>query len=105
MEIVETKLFTTLITELFADEEYRELQNALLKFPAAGNLMEGGHGLRKLRWREEGSGKRGGLRVIYFWPPNENKIFMVTVYKKNRQETLTSEQLKVLGKLAKECLK
>ena len=72
MEIIETPLFTKLIGELLSDDEYRELQQALAVFPEAGDLLEGGHGLRKLRWGLRNSGKTGGLRIIYFWQPTSN---------------------------------
>ena len=105
MIIIETQLFTRLITELLPDEEYRELQNALLAFPEAGDVMEDGVGLRKLRWGTTHGGKRGGLRIIYFWQQQQKRLFMVTAYKKNRQENLTPAQLKILAKWVKEHLK
>lgn len=105
MIIIETQVFTRLITELLPDNEYRELQNALLAFPEAGDVIEAGAGLRKLRWGTTHGGKRGGLRVIYLWQQLQKRLFMVTVYKKNRQENLTSAQLKILAKWVKEHLK
>lgn len=45
-----------------------------------------------------GRGKRGGMRVIYY-RIEENQIFMLFAYPKNRQEDLTAEQLKVLRTL------
>jgi len=105
MVIVETQVFTKLITDLLPDEKYRELQNALLAYPEAGDVIEGGVGLRKLRWGTEHTGKRGGLRIIYFWVPEDQKLFLVTVYKKSRQEDLTPDQLKTLAKWVKERLK
>jgi len=105
MEIIETPLFTKLITDLLPDETYRELQTALLVFPEAGDLIPGGAGLRKLRWTTLHSGKRGGLRIIYFWHPEQKQVFLVTVYKKNRQENLTADQVKILAKWAREHLK
>jgi hypothetical protein len=47
------------------DEEYGELQQFLMQAPEAGSVVPGSGGVRKLRWRREGAGKRGGLRVIY----------------------------------------
>lgn len=105
MAIVETQLFTKLIMDLLPDEKYRELQNALLAFPEAGDVIEAGAGLRKLRWGTEHAGKRGGLRIIYFWAPKEQKVFLVTVYQKTRREDLTADQLKTLAKWVKEHLK
>ncbi|MGH7847431.1 MAG: type II toxin-antitoxin system RelE/ParE family toxin [Candidatus Binatia bacterium] len=88
-----------------SDDDYRALQSALLLRPAAGAIIPGGSGLRKLRWGFAGTGKRGGLRVIYYWQKAEECIYMLLVYPKSRQEDLTPEQLRVLRKLVKENLK
>jgi mRNA-degrading endonuclease RelE of RelBE toxin-antitoxin system len=104
MIFIETPLFTKLIKDLLSDEEYRLLQQTVLLRPEAGDLIRGSGGLRKIRWNTPGSGKRGGLRVIYFWDVSENTIYMLLPYKKSKQEDLTPEQLKVLRKLIKEGL-
>lgn len=52
-----------------------------------------------------GRGKRGGLRVIYYWDPEEGSIYMLFLYPKNRQEDLTPDQLKLLSRIVKEDLK
>ena len=63
---IETKLFTRLVQEYLTDDAYRELQAALMKQPDAGEVIRGTGGVRKLRWRAMGRGKRGGFRVIYY---------------------------------------
>ena len=60
MEIIETPIFTKRITDVLSDEEYSELQWALVINPEAGSVIPGGGGLRKLRWALPGSGKREG---------------------------------------------
>ena len=67
MVIVETPIFTRLIKELMGDDEYRRLQEALIQRPDMGSIIQGSGGLRKVRWNLEGRGKRGGVRVIYYW--------------------------------------
>ena len=51
------------------DESFRAMQNSLMEDPAAGDVIQGTGGLRKLRWvdKRRGKGKSGGLRVIYFY--------------------------------------
>ena len=63
---IETKLFTRLVEDYLPDPDYAQLQNALVVNPEAGNVIPGSGGVRKLRWRAAGRGKRGGYRVIYF---------------------------------------
>lgn len=95
MEFVETSIFTERIGKLLTDEAYRDLQAVLAENPKAGDVIPGAGGLRKLRWRAAGRGKRGGLRIIYYcW--SQDRLYMIFVYPKTRQGDLTSEQLKAL---------
>jgi mRNA-degrading endonuclease RelE of RelBE toxin-antitoxin system len=87
------------------DDEYRKIQLALVLRPEAGKIIPGSGGLRKIRWKSSGSGKRGGLRLIYFWDVQEDRIYMLLIYKKSKQEDLTPSQLKILRNLVKEFLK
>ena len=80
------------------------LQTALMLRPDAGDLIRGTGGLRKIRWALPGIGKRGALRVIYYWNQPDT-IFMLLPYRKTKQDDLTPEQLKQLRALVKECLK
>ncbi len=105
MLFIETPIFTKLVTELISDDEYRKLQLALVLRPEAGKIFPGSGGLQKIRWKSGGSGKRGGLRVIYFWGVPEDTIYMLLIYKKSKQEDLTPNQLKTLRNLVKEFLK
>ena len=105
MLIIETPLFTKLIQELVPDENYRLLQQTLILRPETGDLIQGGGGLRKIRWKVPGRGKRGGLRVIYYWDVSAERIYMLLAYLKNQQEDLTPAQLRQLRQLIKEWLK
>lgn len=102
MEIIETPVFTRKIKDVLSDDEYSRLQWALVIHPEAGALIPGGKGLRKLRWLVSGKGKRGGLRVIYYWHMREEKIYMLLPYRKSEQEDLTKEQLKILLEYVKD---
>lgn len=102
MDIVETSIFTRQVQALLSDDDYRELQLALILHPDSGAIIPGSGGLRKIRWSMQGRGKRGGVRVIYYWIDAQNKILMLFMYAKNEQEDLTPEQLKVLRKIVEE---
>ena len=105
MRFVETPVFTRLVQDLLPDDDYRCLQFSLLLRPEAGAIIPGGGGLRKVRWSLPGKGKRGGLRVIYYWHRAEEVIYLLLIYQKSRQEDLTQEQLRLLRKLVKENFK
>jgi len=96
MELIETSVFTKQIVEELSDEEYRALQLALVARPNAGDLIPGSGGLRKLRWKLPGRGKRGGARVIYFWQSKDHKIFLLFLYPKNVRSDLSPKELRIL---------
>ena len=98
MVFYETAIFTEQIVELLDDDSYRELQSVLIRQPESGALIPHSRGLRKIRWRGAGRGKRGGIRVIYYLVARE-QIYMLYAYAKNRQEDLTSEQTQRLRNL------
>ena len=102
MHFLETPIFTAEIRGLLEDESYRKLQLTLLLRPQAGPVIRGSGGLRKVRWALAGKGKRGGLRVIYYWHEGEESFYMLFVYQKNDQEDLTPAQLRVLRRLVRE---
>ena len=102
MEIIETPIFTKKIKSVLSDNEYRKLQWVLVVNPEAGVVIPGSGGLRKLRWAIPGGGKRGGLRIIYYWYSQDQRIYMLLPYKKSGQEDLTNEQIKILAEYVKE---
>jgi len=102
MVVIETSIFTRQVQELLSDEEYRELQTALVNRPNAGSIIVGSGGLRKLRWSTKGKGKRGGSRVIYYWAVMPEQLLMLLIYSKSERADLTHEQLKILKKMVEE---
>ena len=96
MVFVETPIFYRRVQEYMDDDEYAELQTFLADRPEAGNVIKGSGGMRKLRWSGSGRGKRGGLRVIYYWWVAKDRISMLLMYPKNEQDDLTADQLKQL---------
>ena len=99
MEFIETSFFTADICELLDDRAYREFQMVLAARPDAGAVIRGTSGARKIRWRLPGTGKSGGLRVIYYWDVRHDRIYLLLAYRKARQETLTPSQKATLGEM------
>ena len=102
MVIAETTIFTRLIQELVSDDEYKELQEALVSRPDLGDLIKGSGGIRKARWNLDGTGKSGGVRVIYYWVVNDDHIRMLYVYPKGKQANLTRAQVAQLKAVVEE---
>lgn len=97
MRFIETPVFTRRITAFTSDEDYRRLQQALLRRPTQGDVIEGTGGVRKLRWGEAGRGKRGSLRIIYYWNEARILFLMLFVYRKSEQKDLSTDQRKALA--------
>lgn len=91
---VETSTFTRLIQDYLTDEDYRLLQQELMRNPEAGAVIRGSGGVRKIRWAAAGRGKRGGYRVIYFVRRLNGEFWMLTVYPKNVRDSIPGHVLK-----------
>lgn len=96
----ETTSFTASVGNYLTDDEYRTLQTHMQLNPEAGDVMPRSGGFRKLRWADgrRGKGKRGGLRVIYYWLMNDGQFWMFAIYDKDELVNLTAEQEKALKK-------
>jgi hypothetical protein len=95
---IETTSFTATVGDYLTDDEYRQLQREMLKNPETGDVMPRTGGFRKLRWSDgrRGKGKRGGLRVIYYWLLGDGQFWMFAIYDKDELENLTADQEKQL---------
>jgi mRNA-degrading endonuclease RelE of RelBE toxin-antitoxin system len=102
MLFVETKLFTRLLPDYLTDEEYKDFQSHLAANPESGDIMQRTGGLRKVRWKSKGKGKRAGVRIIYYFQSRVSRIYLLTLYTKNEVSDLSPEECKVLMKLMKE---
>lgn len=80
------------------DDRYKDLQNTLMGDPEAGAVIKGTGGLRKLRFEDtrRNKGKRGGLRVIYYYKVSNVEFLMFTLYDKDEASDLSAEQKKSL---------
>jgi mRNA-degrading endonuclease RelE of RelBE toxin-antitoxin system len=79
----------------------RILQNELLADPKAGNVIEHSGGLRKIRFGIKGRGKRGGIRIIYFYHELKVRIYLLVSYSKNEKDDLSAKELEILRNIAK----
>jgi len=105
VKFIETDAFTRRVVEVMSDDEYRNLQQALLARPTHGVLIPGTGGARKIRWGSQARGKRGGFRVIYYWHPARQIFLMLYLYSKTEQGDLTATQRRGLGKVIDENFK
>ena len=93
---IESAAFERLCALYLDDDEYAELQQFMMETPEAGQVVPGSGGVRKLRWKRQGMGKRGGLRVIYYLRYRPNEIWMLALYAKAKQKNVPGHILKQL---------
>lgn len=92
--VVETSAFTRRAEKLLSAEEYEDLIIYLARYRAAGDEIPGTGGVRKLRFRAFGRGKRGGVRAIYYFYDENTPLYAIFLYGKNEQTDLNSSQKK-----------
>ncbi|MBF0185150.1 MAG: transcriptional regulator [Magnetococcales bacterium] len=93
---IEAPAFSRLIHDYLDDAEYAAMQWSLALHPETGVVIPGSGGVRKLRWCVAGRGKRGGVRVIYYWRTRQGEIWLLTIYAKNETENMTAAVLRQL---------
>ena len=95
---VELPAFAKYRADYLDDEGFRSLQTFLLKNPEAGDVIEGTGGLRKLRYGDprRNKGKRGGLRVIYYWWDGGRQFWLFTLYDKDEMDDLSAMEKKAI---------
>ena len=83
------------------DDGFGALQQCLMQNPEAGDVMQGTGGLRKLRFADERrrKGKRGGLRVIYYWWDGGNQFWLFTLYDKDEAVDLSTQEKRLLKEM------
>jgi len=102
-EFVELPAFERHRAQYLDDDGFPHLQLELMCNPEAGEVVEGTGGLRKVRFGDSrrGKGKRGGLRVIYYWWCAGSQFWLFTIYDKDEKVDLTPVQRKALKTMIK----
>ena len=104
LTIAETEPFQKKVTKLLSIEEKNELISYLSEHPNSGVLIQGSGGIRKLRWARSGSGKSGGVRVIYFFHSEVMPLYLLAIFGKNEKTNISAQEKKMLAKSVKELL-
>ncbi len=92
--VVETTLFQKQWPLYWSEEERGEFAAFLAANPDAGVVVPDSGGIRKVRWRRQGVGKSGGVRVIYFTRSDAQELVLLTLYAKAKTDNLTGAVLK-----------
>ena len=102
MIFVEAPAFERIRGRYLDDDQYQLLQLTLMANPESGDLIRGSGGIRKVRWAAHGKGKRGGLRVIYYWITHRGHLLLLTLYRKSEVSDLKPDEVRALRALVKD---
>ena len=94
LTVVETLLFQKQWPYYWTEEERGEFASYIAEYPEAGVVVPESGGICKVRWRRAGSGKSGGVRVIYFTRTAEEEVVLLTLYAKSKTDNITGAKLK-----------
>lgn len=97
--VAETGEFVKMARKYLAEDERQDLVSYLSSHPTEGTLIEGTGGIRKLRWARQGTGKRGGIRVIYFYYNQRMPLYALTLYGKGEKDNLSKSERNELAKV------
>jgi hypothetical protein len=97
--VVETLLFQKQWPLYWTEDERGEFATYLADHAEAGDVVPGSGGIRKVRWRRTGSGKSGGVRVIYYTRTIEEEIVLLTLYAKAKTDNITGAKLKEIRRV------
>lgn len=99
--VVETRTFIDDARTRMSDQERHDAIGWIAANPECGVLISGGGGIRKVRFAVGGRGKRGGVRIIYYFHSTAVPIFLLSVFAKNERDDLSKDELKILAAAAK----
>ena len=94
LTFVESVLFSSQVYDYLTDDEYGEFQAYLSAQPNKGDVVRGSGGVRKVRWKRAGSGKSGGVRILYYARTDKGEIWLLLIYAKSARETIPGPLLK-----------
>lgn len=97
--VVETLVFQKQWPLYWTEEERGAFAAYIAEFPDAGDVVPQSGGIRKVRWRRPGTGKSGGVRVIYFTRTEEEEVILLLIYAKSKTDNITGAKLKEIRRV------
>jgi hypothetical protein len=102
LEFVHLHTYRRSTAKLLDDHGQRAIEEALVQDPEAGDVIAGTGGVRKLRFGFRGRGKRGGVRLIYYYRSAKGRVYLILMYPKARKEDLTAAECATMKALTAE---
>jgi len=100
LTVVELETFLRAVEKVWSEDERAEFVDHIAGSPEAGDVIPGTGGLRKIRWGRQGSGRRGGVRVVYYYYNMSAPLYLLTAYAKAAREDISPEEKRTLTAFA-----
>ena len=94
LTVVESPIFQKLWPRYWDEDERAEFASFIALNPEVGSVIRGSGGVRKVRWVREGTGKSGGVRIVYLARNDAGEIYLLTLYAKSESENISLNTLK-----------
>ena len=92
--VVESPIFQRLWPRYWDEDERAEFASFTAVNPDAGSVIRGSGGVRKVRWSRDGTGKSGGVRIVYLARNEAGEVYLLTLYAKSKSENISLDTLK-----------
>lgn len=86
----------------WTEDERGEFAAFISDSPDVGEVIKESGGLRKVRWKRAGTGKSGGVRVIYYTQLSAGEVVLLTLYAKGVMDTIKGPALKEIRRALEE---
>ena len=105
MRLFYTRAYERSVRKLLSEAARAEMESSIAAAPRAAPVIRGTGGIRKLRWAVSGKGRRGGVRIIYFYHAGPEVVYLLTTYAKADRDDLTPVDVRALSRLVAEIKK
>ena len=94
--VIETPIYSGKVSQILTEDERDGFAAFIAANPTAGTVVRGSGGVRKVRWAQQGRGKSGGTRVVYFNRLAHGEIWLLTIFAKSDRSTIPAHELKLI---------
>lgn len=99
LEVVEFTDFSADAKGLLTEQQLQTMRTELSTLRQLGSMIKDTGGLRKFRWGAKGKGKRGGVRIIYYYGGDHMPIFLIAIYSKSEKADMPPAEKKAARKI------
>lgn len=99
LTVVKSPIFQKLWPLYWEEDERAEFAAFIAANPDAGVVIRGSGGVRKVRWARDGSGKSGGVRVVYLTRNLAGEVYLLTLYAKSKSASISLATLKEIRRV------